>query len=162
MIRTGLLGKPWGSAAAGLPINASAAIVTMNANLPAADRPMLCAPSRIRLVARGWPDLRAGKIALNAQAKPWAQIGAEHAADERGHEPQPAVHAGGGDTAEIRADIAAIGETRAVAEHQPAEHGRKQRARRHLPAGIELSRKPGCQKRAEKYEIKHGRGDVGE
>jgi len=30
-----------------VPINASAAIVMMNANLPAADRPMLCAPSRI-------------------------------------------------------------------------------------------------------------------
>src|SRR5579884_253585 len=38
--------------------------------------------------------------------------------DEGGDEPAPAVQAAGGDTAEIGADIAAIGEPRAVAEQQ--------------------------------------------
>src|SRR6266550_4754674 len=47
MIRTGLLGKLWGSAASGLPVSASAAMPTTNTNLPAASRPMPCAPWRI-------------------------------------------------------------------------------------------------------------------
>src|SRR5262245_44194556 len=47
MMRTGLPGKPWGSAADGLAISASAARTTAHANPPAADRPMPCAPSRI-------------------------------------------------------------------------------------------------------------------
>src|SRR5262249_49431925 len=47
MMRTGLLGKPCGSAAVGLAISASAARATAHANPPAPDRPMPCAPSRI-------------------------------------------------------------------------------------------------------------------
>src|SRR5262245_50345962 len=47
MIRTGLPGKPWGSAADACPISASAAMAATHANPPAADRPMPCAPSAI-------------------------------------------------------------------------------------------------------------------
>src|SRR5262249_16412987 len=47
MMRTGLPGKPCGSAAAGLAISASAARATAHANPPAPDRPMPCAPSAI-------------------------------------------------------------------------------------------------------------------
>src|SRR5262245_3440448 len=47
MMRTGLPGKPCGSAADGLAISASAARATAHANPPAADRPMPCAPSAI-------------------------------------------------------------------------------------------------------------------
>src|SRR6478672_6850112 len=47
MIRTGLLGKPWASVADGFPISARAAMATTDANFPAADRPMPCAPWRI-------------------------------------------------------------------------------------------------------------------
>src|SRR5262245_33486845 len=47
MMRTGLPGKPCGSAAVGLAISVSAARATAHANPPAPDRPMPCAPSRI-------------------------------------------------------------------------------------------------------------------
>ena len=51
MIRTGLLGKAarrsWAPAADGLPMSARAAMATTDANFPAADRPMPCAPWRI-------------------------------------------------------------------------------------------------------------------
>src|SRR5262249_22125490 len=47
MMRTGLPGKPCGSAADGLAASASAAMAATHANPPAADRPMPCAPSRI-------------------------------------------------------------------------------------------------------------------
>src|SRR5262249_62346899 len=47
MMRTGLPGKPCGSAADGLAISASAARATAHANPPALDRPMPCAPSAI-------------------------------------------------------------------------------------------------------------------
>src|SRR5262249_37293488 len=45
MIRTGLLGKPWGSAAGGVPVSASAAMATTNANLCGSGH--ACAPWRI-------------------------------------------------------------------------------------------------------------------
>jgi hypothetical protein len=56
-----------------------------------------------RLVACGRPGLRAGKIALNAQAEPRTQIGAEDAANESCDKPQPAVHGSRGDATEIGA-----------------------------------------------------------
>jgi hypothetical protein len=83
MIRTGLLGKAWGWAADGLPISASAAMATTNANRPAAGPPMPCAPCRIlakyslKRAARGrqrkWRRTDNGAVADSRARAQWSR-----------------------------------------------------------------------------------------
>jgi aryl-alcohol dehydrogenase-like predicted oxidoreductase len=89
---------------------------------------------------------------LDLEPEQRAQARAEHIADERGHQPQPAVQAARHDAAEIGADIAAVGQTRAVAQHQAADDGRDEGAQRQLstpahsgpPAPPPASRRARC------------------
>src|SRR5258706_2515205 len=88
-------------------------------------------------------------MASDLQSKYWSQARAGDAAHERGGEPEPAVDARGGDAAEVRADVAAIGDARAVAKEQAAEHRGRQRPRRHAPGGRKPASKAGGGQRAE-------------
>src|SRR5215472_1531421 len=98
---------------------------------------------RPALIPRRGFGLHALEAAFDAEPEQRAQISAEHAADERGGEPDPAVQARRRDAAEVGADVAAIGEARAVAEHQATEHRRDQRAALHPPARLEFAGKAG-------------------
>ena len=59
------------------------------------------------------------------QSEPGSQARAEDVAGKRGGKPDPAVQASRGDAAEVRADVAAGGGARAVAQHQPTDHCRR-------------------------------------
>src|SRR5271165_5104595 len=96
----------WNLGVARWPARARSSVATFNA----------------ALVARRRACLRAGEIAFHAQAEPWPHLRAEDAAEESSDQPQPAVDARGRNSAEICTDIAAVGQPRAVAEHQSAEH----------------------------------------
>src|SRR5207248_2572109 len=84
------------------------------------------------------------------QSKHRAQPRACNVSDERRRQPHPPMHAAGGDAAEVRADVAAVRDARAVAEHQAADDRGGNRPQRHAPRGREPARDAGGCERGER------------
>ena len=70
------------------------------------------------------------------------------------------MQAARGDAAEVRANIAAVGQTRAIPEQQATNHCRQQRARRDFQAGSKTPGQAGGQQRTENDANIHYAGDV--
>ncbi len=64
------------------------------------------------------------------QAKQRPQADSDRSAQQRKHDPKPAMQAGGGDPAEVSTHVAAVGEPGAVAHDQSADQGGHGSARR--------------------------------
>src|SRR3569623_2524722 len=89
---------------------------------------MFCPTGSARMVSpmtRKAPSDRG--LPFDGEAEQRPKLRSQDIAEEGRAQPCPAVQAAGGDPAEIGADVAAIGEPRAVAEQEAADDGGEQR-----------------------------------